>query len=77
MMESFSVLFFFLFKVLYAQDTDQRSVTFEKAIEMAALYEERARMMILRSAILKGKVMVKTESMNAQGIEPEGGGYAS
>ena len=52
-------------------------MTFEKAIEMAALYEERARMMILRSAILKGKVMVKTESMNAQGIEPEGGGYAS
>merc|ERR1719350_2110487 len=64
-------------KVLYAQDTDQRSVTFEKAIEMAALYEERARMMILRSAILKGKVMVKTEGMNSQGIEAEGGGYAS
>lgn len=64
-------------KVLYAQDTDQRSVTFEKAIEMASLYEERARMMILRSAILKAKVMVKTESMNAQALEPEGGGYAS
>jgi len=64
-------------KVLYAQDTDQRSVTFEKAIEMAALYEERARMMILRSAVLKGKVMVKTENMNAQGIETDGGGYAS
>ena len=44
------------FQVLFAQDTDQRSVTFEKAIEMAHLYEERARMMILRSAILKSKV---------------------
>ena len=44
---------------------------------MASLYEERARMMILRSAILKAKVMVKTESMNAQALEPEGGGYAS
>ena len=52
-------------------------MTFEKAIEMAALYEERARMMILRSAVLKGKVMVKTENMNAQGIETDGGGYAS
>ena len=44
------------FQVLFAQDTDQRSVTFEKAIEMAHLYEERARIMILRSAILKSKV---------------------
>ena len=46
----------FFFQVLFAQDTDQRSVTFEKAIEMAHLYEERARIMILRSAILKSKV---------------------
>ena len=40
---------------------------------MAALYEERARMMILRSAILKSKITVKTESMAGQ-IENEGGG---
>lgn len=58
---------------MYAQDTDQRSVTFEKAIEMASLYEERARMMILRSAILKSKLIVKTENMAAQGIDAEGG----
>ena len=50
-------------------------MTFEKAIDMAELYEERARMMILRSAILKSKIVVKTESMAAQGIEAEGGGY--
>lgn len=54
-------------------------MTFEKAIEMAALYEERARMMILHSAILKSKIMVKTENMAAQGHEAEGaaggGGY--
>ena len=61
------------FQVLFAQDTDQRSVTFEKAIEMSSVYEERARMMILRSAILKSKVVVKTESMAGQ-IENEGGG---
>lgn len=65
----------FSLQVLYAQDTDQRSVTFEKALEMAALYEERARMMILRSAILKSKVMVKTEAMASQGTEAEGERY--
>jgi len=59
-------------KVLYAQDTDQRSVTFEKAIEMAKIYEERARMLILRSAILKSKIVVKTDGQG-QVIDPEGG----
>merc|ERR1712156_906193 len=59
-------------KVLFAQDTDQRSVTFEKAIEMAHLYEERARIMILRSAILKSKLVVKTDGQG-QAIDPEGG----
>ena len=59
-------------KVLYAQDTDQRSVTFEKAIEMAKIYEERARMLILRSAILKSKIVVKTDGQG-QAIDPEGG----
>ena len=59
-------------QVLYAQDTDQRSVTFEKAIEMAKIYEERARMLILRSAILKSKVVVKTDSQG-QVADPESG----
>ena len=57
---------------MYAQDTDQRSVTFEKAIEMAKIYEERARMLILRSAILKSKIVVKTDGQG-QVIDPEGG----
>ena len=55
----------FFFQVLFAQDTDQRSVTFEKAIEMAHLYEERARIMILRSAILKSKVSLNPPKKRA------------
>ena len=54
------------FQVLFAQDTDQRSVTFEKAIEMAHLYEERARIMILRSAILKSKVSFFFKSLQQE-----------
>merc|ERR1712150_282255 len=49
-------------KVLYSQDIDQRNSTFERAMEMGYLYQRRARMMILRSAILKNNIMVKTVS---------------
>jgi len=46
-------------KVLLAQDVDQRSHTFSKAVEMAELYQRRARMLVLRSAILKANISVK------------------
>jgi len=46
-------------KVLLAQDVDQRSQTFSKAVEMAELYQRRARMLVLRSAILKANISVK------------------
>ena len=39
---------------------------------MAKIYEERARMLILRSAILKSKVVVKTDSQG-QVADPESG----
>jgi COP9 signalosome complex subunit 1 len=45
---------------LYAQDVDQRSATFEKAVEMGRLYQRRARLLILRSALIKHNVVVKT-----------------
>ena len=48
------------FQVLYAQDIDLRSATFEKATEMAALHQRRAKMTILRSAILKNNVFIKS-----------------
>jgi len=46
-------------KVLLAQQFDHRSQTFEKAVEMADLYNKRARSIVLRSAILKAGVSVK------------------
>jgi len=49
-------------KVLLAQDVDQRSQTFSKAVEMAELYQRRARMLVLRSAILKANISVKCNS---------------
>ena len=53
--------------MLYAQDIDQRSVTFEKAIKMTQNYEERARMTILRTALLKQNIVVKTSSRSGGG----------
>ena len=49
-------------KVLVSQEVDQRNSTFERALEMASAYQRRARMLILRSAILKADVVVKPAS---------------
>ena len=46
-------------KVLLAQDVDQRSQIFSKAVEMCDMYQRRAKMLLLRSAILKANISVK------------------
>merc|ERR1712096_407235 len=53
-------------KVLLAQNVDQRSQTFSKAVEMAELYQRRARMLVLRSAILKSNISVKCVTRDQQ-----------
>lgn len=46
-------------KILFAQDVDQRSTTFEKSLQMGKEYQRRTRMLILRAAVLKNKIHVK------------------
>ncbi|XP_059613641.1 COP9 signalosome complex subunit 1b isoform X1 [Phlebotomus argentipes] len=46
-------------KILYAKDADQRSSTFEKAINVGKEYQRRTRMLILRAAMLKIQIHVK------------------
>ena len=46
-------------KILYAKDADQRSSTFEKAINVGKEYQRRTRMLILRTAMLKNQIHVK------------------
>jgi COP9 signalosome complex subunit 1 len=46
-------------KILYAKDVDQRSVTFEKSIEMGKEYQKRTKAVILRSLIMKYNISVK------------------
>eukprot|EP00092_Neocalanus_flemingeri_P037506 GFUD01040840.1.p1 GENE.GFUD01040840.1~~GFUD01040840.1.p1 ORF type:complete len:494 (+),score=177.25 GFUD01040840.1:237-1718(+) len=53
-------------KVLLAQDVDQRSHTFSKAVEMAELYQRRARMLVLRSAVLRANISVKCPARDQQ-----------
>jgi len=49
-------------KVLLAQNVDQRSVTFARAVEMSQLFTRKARMVVLRSAILKSGISVKCQT---------------
>ncbi|CAG2107161.1 unnamed protein product [Medioppia subpectinata] len=47
-------------KILYAKDVDQRTVTFERALEMGREWQRRTKSLILRSAMLKnGLIHVK------------------
>ncbi|WAQ95678.1 CSN1-like protein [Mya arenaria] len=46
-------------KILYAKDTDQRSTTFEKSLQMGQEYQRRTKALVLRSAVLKNQISVK------------------
>ena len=61
-------------QVLHAQDVDQRSAIFEKALEMGDLYKRRCNMTILRSAVLKNNIVVKTARQEQAGVAEGGGG---
>lgn len=57
-------------KILYAKDVDQRSTTFEKSISLGKEYQRRTRMLILRAAMLKNQIHVKSKQReNTQGGE--------
>ncbi|XP_017795862.1 PREDICTED: COP9 signalosome complex subunit 1 [Habropoda laboriosa] len=47
-------------KILYAKDVDQRSTTFEKSMSVGKEYQRRTRMLILRTAMLKQQIQVKS-----------------
>ncbi|XP_076345197.1 COP9 signalosome complex subunit 1-like [Tachypleus tridentatus] len=47
-------------KILYAKDIDQRSTTFEKSLNMGLQYQRRTKALILRSAMLKNQIHVKS-----------------
>uniref|UniRef100_A0A4W3KE28 G protein pathway suppressor 1 n=1 Tax=Callorhinchus milii TaxID=7868 RepID=A0A4W3KE28_CALMI len=47
-------------KILYARDVDQRSTTFEKSLQMGKEFQRRAKAMILRAAILRNQIHVKS-----------------
>uniref|UniRef100_A0A3B4AAQ8 PCI domain-containing protein n=1 Tax=Periophthalmus magnuspinnatus TaxID=409849 RepID=A0A3B4AAQ8_9GOBI len=47
-------------KILYARDVDQRSTTFEKSLHMGKEFQRRAKAMILRAAVLRNQIHVKS-----------------
>lgn len=47
-------------KILYAKDIDQRSTTFERSFAMGKEYQRRTKALILRSAMLKNQIHVKS-----------------
>uniref|UniRef100_A0A8C6KXV1 G protein pathway suppressor 1 n=1 Tax=Nothobranchius furzeri TaxID=105023 RepID=A0A8C6KXV1_NOTFU len=46
--------------ILYARDVDQRSTTFEKSLHMGKEFQRRAKAMILRAAVLRNQIHVKS-----------------
>ncbi|KPP65262.1 COP9 signalosome complex subunit 1-like, partial [Scleropages formosus] len=46
--------------ILYARDVDQRSTTFEKSLQMGKEFQRRAKAMILRAAVLRNQIHVKS-----------------
>ncbi|XP_004709273.1 COP9 signalosome complex subunit 1 [Echinops telfairi] len=47
-------------KILHARDVDQRSTTFEKSLLMGKEFQRRAKAMILRAAVLRNQIHVKS-----------------
>ncbi|GFY57931.1 COP9 signalosome complex subunit 1 [Trichonephila inaurata madagascariensis] len=57
-------------KILYAKDIDQRSTTYEKAIRMGKEYQRRTIQLILRSAMLRNQIQVKSPPREgSQGLD--------
>uniref|UniRef100_A0A8K9X8D5 COP9 signalosome complex subunit 1 n=1 Tax=Oncorhynchus mykiss TaxID=8022 RepID=A0A8K9X8D5_ONCMY len=47
-------------KILYARDVDQRGHTFEKSVHMGKEFQRRAKATILRAAVLRNQIHVKS-----------------
>lgn len=47
-------------KILFAREVDQRSTTFEKAIKMGKEYDKRAKALIIRAAVIRNQIYVKS-----------------
>ncbi|KAG8181259.1 hypothetical protein JTE90_013030 [Oedothorax gibbosus] len=57
-------------KILYAKDIDERSQTYEKAIKMGKEYQRRTIQLILRSAMLRNQIQVKSPPREgSQGLD--------
>jgi COP9 signalosome complex subunit 1 len=53
-------------KILYAKNADQRSSTFEKAINVGKEFQRRTRMLVLRTAMLKKQIHVRAQTRERQ-----------
>jgi len=57
-------------KILFAKDLDQRTVTFEKALNMGKDWQRRTKALILRSAMHEnGNITVKNPPQSARSDE--------
>ena len=52
---------FIYFQILYAKDVDQRTVTFERSLEMGKEHQKRTKAVVLRSLIMKYNISVKVK----------------
>lgn len=57
-------------KILYAKAVDQRSTTFEKALQMGSQYQRRTKALILRAAMIKNNIVVCSPPRDNQSETP-------
>jgi len=52
-------------KILYARDVDQRSVIYEKALEVGKQFERKSKALVLRTVVLKNNIQVVSSNYSA------------
>lgn len=61
-------------QILYAKAVEERSMTFERSLEMGREHVMRVKGLILRSALIKNQIHVKSPPREGGGGGGQGGG---
>ncbi|EFX74404.1 hypothetical protein DAPPUDRAFT_324380 [Daphnia pulex] len=58
-------------KILFAKDADQRSCTFEKSLNLGEEFKRRTRLLVIRAAVLRNQIHVKSSPRDSGGQTTE------
>lgn len=72
--EEHFILVYMYFQILYAKAVEERSMTFERSLEMGREHVMRVKGLIIRSALIKNQIHVKSPPREGSGGGGQGGG---